>query len=64
MKDDLAEIPFRVFSADGHCEGFWNGRGCPLFDVVHPERHIHLPLIQLLDPQLVVVRSTWSRSAI
>ena len=25
-----------VLSAGGHCEQFWYGQGCPLFDVVHP----------------------------
>ena len=28
--------PFPVFSSGGHCERFWHGQGCPLFDVVHP----------------------------
>ena len=28
--------PLPVFSAGGHCERFWYGQGCPLFDVVHP----------------------------
>ena len=23
-------------SAGGHCEQFWHGQGCPLFDVIHP----------------------------
>ena len=32
MKDN----PFRVFSAEGPCEQFWHGHGCPLFDVVCP----------------------------
>ena len=35
MTDDSAEI-LLVFSAEGHCEQFWNGRGRPLFDIVHP----------------------------
>ena len=25
-----------VFSTGGHCEQFWHGQGCPLFDVDHP----------------------------
>ena len=25
-----------AFSAGGHCEQFWHGKGCPLFDAVHP----------------------------
>ena len=24
-----------VFFAGGHCQQFWHGQGCPLFDVVH-----------------------------
>ena len=28
--------PLPVFSAEGPCEQFWHGQGCPLFDVVHP----------------------------
>ena len=38
MKDDSAEILFQFvcFSAGGPCEQFWQGQGCPLFDVVHP----------------------------
>ena len=38
MRDDSAEIFFQsvLFSADDHCEQFWLGQGCPLFDVIHP----------------------------
>ena len=25
-----------VFSSKGHCGQFWQGLGCPLFDIVHP----------------------------
>ena len=28
--------PLPVFSAGGCCEQFWHGRGCPLFEVIHP----------------------------
>ena len=27
--------PLPLFSLEGPCEEFWNGQGCPLFDVVH-----------------------------
>ena len=27
--------PLPDFSAGDHCEQFWHGQGCPLFDVVH-----------------------------
>ena len=27
--------PLLVFSAEGRCEQFWHGRGCPHFDAVH-----------------------------
>ena len=31
MGDDSA-----VFSPGQHCERYWHGQGCPLFDAVHP----------------------------
>ena len=36
MNDDSAENSIPLFPAGGHCEQFWHGQGCPLFDVVHP----------------------------
>ena len=36
MWDHSAEILSNLFSAGGHCEQFWHGKGCPLFDVVNP----------------------------
>ena len=46
MRVDSAEILFSVFSAEGHCESFWHGQACPLFDVVHPE----FPLPSTVSP--------------
>ena len=35
MTNDLSEVFFfSVFSAEGHCEQFLRGQGCPIFDVV------------------------------
>ena len=31
----LSGDPLPDFSAEGYCEQFWHGQGCPLFDVVH-----------------------------
>ena len=39
---------FPVFSAGGHCEQFWHGEGCPLFDVVHTA----FPLPTTVSPTL------------
>ena len=33
-RDDSTEILCQSFSAEGSCEQFWHGQGCPLFDVV------------------------------
>ena len=37
-----------VFSAEGRCEQFWHGQGCPVSDVVHPV----LPLPTTVSPSL------------
>ena len=34
-RNDSREILFQSVSGRGHCERFWHGQGCPLFDVVH-----------------------------
>ena len=36
LEGRFSRDPLPVFSADGPCEQFWRGQGCPLFDVVHP----------------------------
>ena len=36
MADDSAEILFQSFLQEAPCEQFWHGRGCSLFNVVHP----------------------------
>ena len=36
MTDDLAEILFQSFFAEGPCEQFWHGQKRSHFDVVHP----------------------------
>ena len=35
-KGRLSRGPLPVFSAGGLCEQFWQGRGRPVFDGVHP----------------------------
>ena len=35
-EERFSRDPLPVFSAEGLCEQFWHGQGCPLFDVVHP----------------------------
>ena len=35
LRDDSADISFQS-SAGTHCDFFWLGQGCTLFDVVHP----------------------------
>ena len=36
LEERFNRDPLPVFSAQGPCEQFWHGQGCPLFDVVHP----------------------------
>ena len=40
--------PLPVFSAQGPCQQFWHGQGCPLFGVVHPA----FPLLTTVLPTL------------
>ena len=42
------DASFPVFSVGGHCEQFWHGQGCPLFEVVHPA----FPLPTTMAPTL------------
>ena len=46
-----------LFPAGGHCEKFWHGQGCRLFDVVHPAYRgtIHQPRC----PKDVLERLSW-----
>ena len=58
MRDDSAENP--VFSAGGHCEQFWHGQQCPLFDVVHPA----FPLPTTASPTLQNAPKDWFGEAV
>ena len=40
--------PLPVLSAGGPCERLWHGKGCPLYDVVHPA----FPLLTMVSPTL------------
>ena len=36
LDGQFSRYPPQVFSAWGHCEHFWHGQGCPLFNVLYP----------------------------
>ena len=45
--------PLPVLSAGGHCEQFWYGQGCPLFDVVHPAFSLPTTALPILHGALI-----------
>ena len=47
-EEQFSRDPLPVISVEGHCEQFWHGHGCPLFDVVHPA----FPLLTTASPTL------------
>ena len=60
-KGRFSRDPLPAFSAGGHCEHFWHGQGCPLFDIVNPA----FPLQTMASPTLqgalrdVLERLSW-----
>ena len=35
VRGRFSRDPLPVYPAEGPCEQFWQGQGCPLFDIIH-----------------------------